>query len=347
MHVAPLPPPPFRRALVTGAAGFIGTTLCNHLLGEGVEVVGLDRLSRGRPVCLPFSVPIIRGDIRDSSALTEALQRLGHVPEVCFHLAGAARIADSLRHPNRFTDINAVGTQVVIDECAKAGVECVVLASTAAVLQPPSDPQELLDEDAPIGPVSPYGASKLAAERTLEVAAETGRITGVVARLFNPAGAGHGCAENHVPETHLLPLCLLAAMGHRGALKVFGDDHPTPDGTCMRDYIHVLDACEALFRAAVHRLGRHRGGDVGCDLFHIASGRGHSVREVITAVEAALSRPVPHELAPRRPGDMPSVIGCPAKMEVVLKVRPSTDLTSMAHDAARAMGLLPATHAAR
>ena len=330
--------PPYDSALVTGAAGFVGTTLIHHLLGEGVAVVGLDRLSRGRPRHLPITVPIVRGDVRDTEAVREALARLARPPQVVFHLAGAARIAESVRHPERFMDINAGGTQVIVDACMEAGVQCVVLASTAAVLAPPEDPAEQLDEDAPLGPQSPYGQSKLAAEQTLEAATSTGRMAGVIARLFNPTGAAHGCAELHEPETHLVPLAIAAALGRRGPLKVFGDDLPTPDGTCVRDYVHIADVCEALHLAAAKRLARHQEGFGALEVLHIASGKGHSVLEVIEAVAAATGRAVPYAIAGRRPGDVAAVVGCNERLRIQLGLQPSTDLVQMTVDALAALG---------
>lgn len=332
-------PPPFESAVVTGAAGFVGRTLIHHLLAEGVTVIGLDRLSRGRPRSLPITVPIVRSDVREAEAMREAIGRLSRPPQVVFHLAGAARIAESLTDPDRFMDINAGGTQVVVDACLDAGVECVVLASTAAVLAPPDDPLQELDEDAPVGPTTPYGHSKLAAERTVEAATSTGRCAGVVARLFNPAGAAFGCAEDHHPETHLVPLAIAAALGQRPPLKVFGDDHPTPDGTCLRDYIHIRDVCQALVRSAANRLEKHRSGRSSFGVLHVGSGVGHSVLDVVRAVETATGRKVPYELAERRAGDMAGVIACAARMQIELQVRPDPDLVAMARDAAGSMGL--------
>jgi len=328
-------------ALVTGAGGYVGATLCNHLLAAGVQVVGLDRLSRGRPAGLSLGVPVVQGDLTDPSAVHEAIGALPRVPVVCFHLGGAARIQDSLHAPERFARVNTGGTQVVLEACLQAGVECFVFTSTAAVLAPPSDPYELLDEDAEVGPVTPYGASKLAAEKTVEAVTDGGRMTAVIARLFNPCGAAHGVAEQHEPETHLIPLAINAAAGLRPPLKVFGTDHPTPDGACVRDYIHVGDVCEALLRAAVRRLERHRAGDTDCDLFHICSGQGRSVLDVLGAVGEALGSAVPHELAARRPGDMAALVGCPSRMELLLGLQPEVDLRVIVKDAARAMGLLP------
>lgn len=331
------PQPDYDSALITGVAGYVGTTLAHFLLGEGVAVVGLDRLSRGRPRSLPITVPVVRGDVCDPEAVTAAMGRLSRPPEVVFHLAGAARIAESMHNPSRFMAVNAGGTQVVVDAAQQAGVQCIVLASTAAVLAPSTDPTEALDEDAPVGPQSPYGQSKLAAEQTLAAATATGRMAGVAARLFNPVGAAFGCAERHVPETHLLPLAIAAARGHRGPLKVFGDDHPTPDGTCVRDYVHIRDVCEALHLSAAHRIQKFRAGFEPFDVLHIASGRGFSVKEVIDAVSAATGRDVPFEFAPRRPGDMSAVVGCVERLRIQLGLVPSTDLVAAAVDADRAL----------
>lgn len=333
------PPPLFQSALVTGVAGYVGTALVHYLLGEGVAVVGLDRLSRGRPAALPVTVAVIRGDVREADAVSAALGRLSRPPEVVFHLAAATRISESVRDPQRFMDVNAAGTQVVVDAALQAGVQCFVLTSTAAVLAPSTDASLGLDEDAAVGPTTPYGHSKLAAERTLEAAASTGRIAAVIARLFNPAGAAFGCAEDHHPETHLIPLAIQAAHGLRGPLQVFGDDHPTHDGTCVRDYVHIADVCEALYLSAAKRLERHRAGFHPLSLLHVASGRGRSVMEVIAAVEEATGRKVPWQLAGRRAGDVSAVVGCNTRMAIELGIVPTTDLVTIARDAAHALGL--------
>jgi UDP-glucose 4-epimerase len=333
------PRPSFDSALVTGVAGYIGSALVHHLLGEGVAVVGLDRLSRGRPAAVPITVPIVRGDVRDADAVSAAIARLSRPPEVVFHLAGAARIAESVRDPQRFMDINATGTQVVVDGAVQAGVQCVVLASTAAVLAPAQRPLAALDEDSELGPSTPYGHSKLAAERTVAAAASTGRVAAVIARLFNPAGAAYGCAERHEPETHLIPLAIQAAHGLRGPLKVFGDDHATPDGTCVRDYVHIRDVCQALYLGAAKRLERHRQGFESLGVLHVASGQGRSVMEVIAAVGEATGLKVPWELADRRPGDASAMVGCSVRLAIELGFTPSTDLVAMVADAAAALAL--------
>lgn len=300
-------------------------------------MVGLDDLSRGHADALPLQVPLIQGDVRDPEAVATALHFLGRPPDVVFHLAGLILVGESVHFPELYLSVNAGGTQVVVDASLQAGVGAVVLASSAAVLGSEQQGAEQLDEEGQLAPESPYGHSKLQAEQTLAAAVATGRIGGAAMRFFNVAGASFGCAERHDPESHLIPLAIRAAWGELPPLKVFGTDFPTPDGTCLRDYVHIADVVAALIAAARFTLAQTRSGDAQFQVFHVGSGRGHSVLEVIDQVAAALEVPVPHQVVGRRDGDVAALVAEPSKMRAVLGVQPSNDLPGMVRDCAAAL----------
>ncbi len=326
--------------LVTGAAGYIGTTLLRRLLADGARVIALDSLERGHADQLPREVPLVVGDVRDPDAVRQALRLFDRPPDACIHLAGLIQVGESTLFPELYRDVNVVGTQVVADLCLEAGVPALVLASSAAVLRPLAGVADRLDEDAPVGPESPYGASKLNGEYTLRAAADLGRMATVALRLFNVCGAAYGLAERHDPETHLIPLSLRAAAGELPPLHVFGEDFDTPDGTCLRDYVHVRDVVEAFVRAA--RLAMHQAASGGCEfnVVHVGTGQPRSVREVITACEQILGKPVPRVMHGRRPGDVAALVANPSKLASLLGIHPDPDLARMVRDAAASLGLL-------
>lgn len=328
---------PLKSALVTGACGFVGSTLVARLLAAGTRVVGLDNLERGHADALPTHVPLVRGDVCDPDAVQEALGLCGGQPEAVFHLAALILVGESVSQPERYLRVNAGGTQVVADACLQAGVPALILASSAAVLAADQQGAQALDESALIGPESPYGLGKWRAEQTLLAAAQTGRISTVALRFFNVAGSEHGCDERHDPESHLIPLAVQAALGLTPPLKVFGTDFDTPDGTCLRDYVHIRDVVQALVRGAGLARGAFGMGEPSHEVFHVGSGRGASVLQVIGAVEDVLGVPVPHALAERRPGDVPSLVSEPSRMRKVLGIRPSQDLHEMVRDCARVL----------
>ena len=328
------PDSPPRSALITGAAGYLGSTLAHHLVAEGWSVIGLDDLSNGHAESLPLSVPLIRGDVRDPEALSAALGRFGRAPEVVFHLAGLIAVGESMQMPARYHSVNVGGTAALIEAAMEAGVEAIVQASSAAVLAPTPAPDIRLDESARLAPESPYGETKVIAEETLAAAVEIGRLSGASLRLFNLAGSAYGCAERHHPETHLIPLAIAAARRQREALSLFGDDFPTPDGTCLRDYVHIEDVVHAFAAAARRVLDRQRSGWAGYDVFHVGSGVGHSVREVIAMVEAVVGHDVPFVMKPRRLGDTAALIADPTRLGRTLGIYPSRDLERVVRDAA-------------
>lgn len=328
-----------RRVLVTGGAGFVGSTLVRRLRAAGAAVAVLDDCSRGHADSLPADVPLLRGDVVDPDAVRDALAMLGRPPDAVIHLAGWILVGESVHRPDDYLRINAGGTQVVAEACLEAGVPALVLASSAAVLAADQQGAERFDESARIGPESPYGESKWQSEQTLAATAQTGAMTTVALRLFNVAGAEPDCPERHDPESHLIPLALDACVGQRPPLRVFGTDLPTPDGTCVRDYIHVRDVVLALQRSAQWAVAQQATGEALHEVLHVGSGQGRSVREVLQAVHDVVGRPVPHTLEGRREGDVPVLVAESGKLRVALGVAPDGDLHALVRDAALSRGI--------
>ena len=305
--------------------------------GPGLVVQG-DDLGRGHADAVPSHVPIIRGNVCDEDAVARALNLLDRPPEAVIHLAAWIQVGESVQRPEQYQQINAVGTQAVTQGCLDAGVPSLVLASSAAVLATKAD-GHFFAEDADVGPESPYGSSKLAAERTLAAATQTGRISATALRLFNVAGAASQCAERHEPETHIIPLALRASFGLSPPLQLYGLDWPTPDGTCLRDYVHVEDVAEAMIRAAGWGVRQTAQGDAAFSLVHVGTGRSTSVLEVIEAVARVTGRPVPYVALPRRPGDTAALVCNPLKLQALFGISPDANLQRMVRDACQALRL--------
>lgn len=288
------------RILICGGAGYIGSHMARHLAAHDVEAIVLDNLSTGHHEAVRFG-PFIHADLLDPASLDTAFSTHGPFSAV-MHFCARSLVGESVREPLDYYDNNVTGTLNLLRAMRRHGVDRIVFSSTAAVFGEPVS--ERIDESHPKAPINPYGASKLMVERVLADAAAAYGLRSVTLRYFNAAGASADgdIGEAHEPETHLLPNVLRAALGTGPALQVFGDDWPTPDGTCVRDYIHVDDLAQA-HRLALGYMASHP----GAHAFNLGNGRGFSVREVIAAAEAATGRAVPHAFAPRRAGD-PAVL---------------------------------------
>jgi UDP-glucose 4-epimerase len=287
-----------QRFLVTGGAGYVGSHFVDLLVKQGAEIVVIDDLRQGHRATIPAGVRLVVGNVSNPDLLDEVLAA-GPWCAV-FHFAALSLVGESMRQPMRYLQENAGGGIALIDACIRHGVDRFVLSSTANLF---GEPKRLpIDEDAPMSPSSPYGESKLMIERALRWADSQHGLRSACLRYFNAAGADPAgrLGEDHTPETHLIPLVIDAALERRDPLTVFGNDYPTPDGTCIRDYIHVSDLCDAHLRA-LQRL------DHGSVTYNLGNGTGHSVLEVIAAVERVSGRKVPLQFGERRAGD-PAVL---------------------------------------
>jgi UDP-glucose 4-epimerase len=286
------------RYLVTGGAGYVGSHLVHALSDRGNTVVVYDNLRQGHRAAIPAGLRLVQADIGNARALDEVL---ADGPwDAVFHFAALSLVGESMRQPFIYFLENAAGGMRLIEACVRHGVRKFILSSTAALF---GNPQKIpIAEDERIDPGSPYGESKLMIERTLHWADRISGLRSACLRYFNAAGADPQgrLGEDHDPETHLIPLVIDAALGRRPELAVFGDDYPTPDGTCIRDYIHVTDLAEAHL-LALSQL------DKRSVTYNLGNGQGHSVMEVIRMVERVSGRRVPYRIAARRPGD-PAVL---------------------------------------
>ena len=299
------------KILVTGGAGYIGSLTSRQLLQRGFEVVVVDDLSRGhRHNVAPELLRVVR--LQETAALAPLLEGVDAV----VHFAAFIAVGESAREPELYFSNNVGGTLSLLAAMARAGVRRLVFSSTAAVY---GNPEKVpIPEDSPFAPVSPYGESKVIVERMLRQLDEFRGLRSVALRYFNACGAmpEAGLGEEHEPETHLIPL-LLRAIETGEPIKIFGNDYPTPDGTCIRDYIHVTDLAEAHVAALGYLMN---GG--GSDAFNVGTGRGHTVMEVMRAVEEVAGQKVPYVIAPRREGDTAELVADSAKLRRTLGWRP-------------------------
>ncbi|MBY0495636.1 MAG: UDP-glucose 4-epimerase GalE [Cyanobacteria bacterium] len=287
------------RVVVTGGAGYIGSHAVRALTGAGHAVAVLDDLSAGHAESLPNGVPLIKAAIHDRDAVHRLL--VDHRADAVMHFAAWLKVGESVEKPVDYYQNNVVGTLAVLGAMCDAGVKRFIFSSTCAVYGEPSTTP--IVETLPTNPINAYGETKLTIERALPHLERAHGITWIALRYFNAAGAwpDGSIGEDHADEIHLIPLAIRAANGGR-ALKVFGEDYPTPDGTCLRDYIHVCDLATAHIRALEALAGGAPSG-----AYNIGTGTPHSVKAVIEAVGRVVGRPVAWESAPRRPGD-PAVL---------------------------------------
>ncbi len=287
-----------RRVLIIGGAGYIGSHCARHLEEAGVEVVTYDNLSTGHRAAVRSE--LIEGDIRDAARLGATLAS-GHFDAV-LHFAALCLVGESQRLPIHYFDVNVGGTITLLREMKAAGVGALVFSSSCAVYGAPH--YLPLDESHPKAPVSVYGQTKWMVEQILDEARRREGLGIASLRYFNAAGCHPDgtLGESHDPETHLIPLALEARLGRRGRLKLFGRDYDTRDGTCLRDYIHVLDLADAHHKALEHLWGGSEGG-----AWNLGTGTGTTVLEVLQGVERVTGAPVPCDDAPRRDGDAPGL----------------------------------------
>ncbi len=310
---------------MTGGAGYVGSHACKALAAAGHAPVVFDNLSTGWRAAVRWG-PLVEGDLADRAALDAAFA--AHAPEAVMHFAALSNVGESVARPDLYWRNNVSGSINLADAARAHGVGALVFSSTCATY---GEAGETLSESDPQAPVNPYGASKLAVERMLGDFHAAFGLRSVIFRYFNAAGADpdHEIGEDHRPETHLVPLVLDAASGRRDAITVFGSDYPTPDGTCIRDYVHVADL------AAAHVLGLDwlLGGGEPLAL-NLGSGTGHSVRAVIETARRVTGSAVPVVDGARRPGDPARLVSGSALAERVLGWRPArSDLATIVADA--------------
>lgn len=307
------------RCLVTGGAGFIGSHAVQRLLGDGHEVLAIDDLGRGHAEAIELLQKDAGGRLRFERCSIQDADRLGQIvpafaPDAVLHFAALAYVGESVQIPGRYWAVNVLGMLTLLRACE--GVERFVFSSSCATYGQPPEGMIPVPESCPQSPVSPYGRTKLVGEWMLEDLVRARVIAGdrfgvAMLRYFNVAGADRSglLGEDHDPETHLIPLAIDAALGRREALTIFGTDYPTPDGTCVRDYVHVED----LVDAHVAALGAIRPGEALA--YNVGVGRGYSVREVVETVGRVVGRPVPVVEGARREGDPPMLYAEAGKIE--------------------------------
>jgi UDP-arabinose 4-epimerase len=316
------------RVLVTGGAGYIGSHTARLLAEEGLSPVVLDDLSRGHREAARFG-PLVEGDIGDRALVARVVRE--NAIDAVVHFAAFAYVGESVHDPRLYWTNNTLKTLALVDTLLECGVKNFVFSSTCATY---GNPQRLpLREDHPQAPVNPYGASKLAVEMILRSYGPAYGLRWMALRYFNAAGAHPDgtMGEKHDPETHLVPLAVEAALGRGKPLSIFGSDYETPDGTAVRDYIHVLDLADAHVRALRHLAS---GGESGA--LNLGTGRGNSVREIVETVERVTGKKVPHSIGPRREGDPPALVADPARAKEVLGWEPRyVDIAQTIETAAR------------
>lgn len=310
------------KLLVTGGAGYVGGVCAQVLIDDGHEVVVVDDLSTGNAEGVPPEATFVEGDIATTGVKLVESESFDGV----LHFAAQSLVGESVQQPEKYWHGNVVKTLALLEALRTTGTSRLVFSSTAAVYGEPE--QVPILETAPPRPTNPYGASKLAIDHAITSYAVAHGLGATSLRYFNVAGAYRGLGENRVVETHLIPLVLQTALGHRDSISVFGTDYPTADGTAVRDYIHIRDLARAhVLALAQSRPGEHR-------IFNLGSGTGFSVREVISACERVVGRPIPAVEAPRRAGDPAVLIASSAKAAEELGWQPEhNDLDEIVSDA--------------
>ncbi|MDK8662937.1 UDP-glucose 4-epimerase GalE [Corynebacterium coyleae] len=310
------------KLVVTGGAGYVGSVCAQALLEAGHDVTVIDDFSTGNRYAVPEQALLVEGNIVD---VIDDVLADGDVDGV-LHFAARSLVGESMEDPAKYWHGNVGVSLALLDAMRKHDVKSLVFSSTAATYGEPDTVP--ITEDAPTRPTNPYGASKLAIDHAITSYANAYGLGATSLRYFNVAGAHNGVGENHITETHLIPIVLQVAMGYRDKIMMYGDDWPTNDGTCVRDYIHIRDLADAHMLALENNTpGQHK-------IYNLGSGAGYSVREVVEMCREVTGHPIPAEVAPRRAGDPAVLIASSEKIKSELGWNPTrTDLRRIVEDA--------------
>jgi UDP-glucose 4-epimerase len=300
------------RILVTGGAGYIGSVVVAQLLERGYQPIVFDDLSHGHRAALPANVELIVGDVADRAALDQVFSQ--HQPQAVMHFAAFIEAGESMQHPEKYFRNNTASSLTLLEVLLAYGVKRFVFSSTAALYGTPE--KTPIEESAPLQPSNAYGASKLLVEQMLDWLHRIHGLRYSCLRYFNAAGAAGQQGEDHHPESHLIPIALQVALGVRKDVAIFGTDYRTPDGTCVRDYVHVSDL------AAAHLLVLEALKEKERLIYNLGNGRGFSVREVIDTVRKVTGHAIPAEQSPRRPGDPAMLVASCEKIKSELGWKP-------------------------
>ena len=297
------------RLLITGGAGYVGSACLRHMAAQGHTVLAYDNLVQGHAAAVAGH-DLVQGDIADTERLAGTLRDFG--ADAVMHFAAATNVGESVENPDYHYGNNIEASRSLLNAMRAAGVRRMLFSSSSSTYGMTDSP--IMSETTPLDPFSPYARTKLAVEWMIRDFAVAYGMGFTLLRYFNAAGAdsdgSHG--EDHDPETHLIPLVLQTALGQREKILVFGDDYSTPDGTCIRDYVHTADLAEA------HRLAIEATTPETAEVFNIGTGVGQSVKEIIAACEAVVGHPIPQEITARRPGDPPRLVSDPHKLKAEL-----------------------------
>lgn len=300
--------------LVTGGAGYIGSATADALIQAGHSVTVYDSLVTGHRRAVPNGATFVEADLSDSDALVKTLT--DQTFDAVMHFAAFIEAGESMKDPGRFYHNNLTNSLSLIEAAVRSGVKRFVLSSTAAVYQSSDEP---LTEESTLGPTNVYGHTKLLVEQALDWYRQIHGLHFAALRYFNACGALPGRGEAHQPESHLIPLVLRVPLGQRAEVQIYGADYPTPDGTCIRDYIHIADLVSA------HLLALNGLSDRDRLIYNLGSGNGYSVREVIETARQVTGHPIPATEQPRRPGDSARLVASSAKIKQELGWEPEHD----------------------
>jgi len=304
------------KIFITGGAGYVGSACMRYALTQGHDAVAFDNLCEGHRQAVPDG-KLIEGDIADTESLAEAMKQCK--PDAVMHFAAATYVGESVTNPDYHYSNNIAGTLSLLRAMREAGVDRMLFSSTCATYG--DNPTPPMNETADQIPCSPYARTKLAVEWMIRDFAHAYGLGFTLLRYFNAAGADEdgNCGEDHDPETHIIPLVLQVPLGQRDKIMIFGNDYPTPDGTCVRDYVHTHDL------ATAHSLAIEATTPETAEVYNIGTGHGQSVMDIHAACEKVTGQKIPYELAPRRPGDAPALVADPTKLKTRLGWQPKYD----------------------